>query len=85
MLLTNDGCRIAIHSLRKQRSASGEQRLEAAPSDRPVREAERFTVPLGDHSLQNYVERIGFFVLTGQDRHDPRGSCAACNGRLCGI
>ena len=84
MLLTNDGCRIAIHSLRKQRSASSEQKSEAATSDRPVREAEQFTVPLGDHPLQNHVGRIGFFVLTAEDRHDPRGSCAACNGGLCG-
>ena len=28
MLSTSDGCRIAIHTLRKQRSAAGEQRLK---------------------------------------------------------
>ena len=73
MLSPNAGCRIAIHSLRKQRSPWGEQKSEAAPSDHPVRDAERITVPLGDHPLQNHVERIGFFVPTGQDRHHPRG------------
>ena len=80
MLSTNDGCRIAIHSLRRQRSASGEQKSEVAPSDHPVRDAERFTVPLGDHPLQNHVERIGFFVLTVQDRHHPGGRVALAMG-----